>query len=192
MAWTSRFKVFNIAAWIFLSSGVGALASLKPDSSLAAAYGFQLILAVGSGALYPGRILAVQAPLQAKGQMEELTEQQARLNSEETSVATTLVSVFTSIGNAFGVGLGGVIVQNQWDKMVILVPEGYRIPSSSLERSLEVINANQWPNEVIDAYQGVLCSSLGTLWIFTAALGGLALVATLFQRDIRLEDARDD
>lgn len=186
MAHTAYFKYFNVIAWIFLSAGVGALASLTPSSHLGSAYGFQLILAVGSGALYPGRILAVQAPLQSRPGIHLKSRR-----GDDVSVATTLVSVFTSIGNAFGVGLGGTIVQNQWDKLLISAPEMYKIPASSLERSLEIIASSQWPDSTTVYYQGVLCDSLRVLWIFAAALGGVGFIATFFQENIKLEENQE-
>jgi hypothetical protein len=94
------------------------------------------------------------------------------------------------MGNAFGVGLGGTIVKNQWDKRVASAPAAYHISSDALESSLEVINQNQWPSSVIEYYQEqeVLCDSIKVVWIFAAALGGLGLITTLLQRDIRLGD----
>ncbi|KAH8649033.1 major facilitator superfamily domain-containing protein [Xylariales sp. PMI_506] len=187
MAYTSRFKPFNLVSWLFLSAGVGALASLRPDSPLGASYGFQLLLAVGSGGLYPGRILAVQAPLQGTDGTRKSMQYTFKNTEELVSVATTLVSVFTSIGNAFGVGLGSTIVQNRWDKLVSAAPVGFQIPSSSLESSLQIINANQWPSSTIAFYQDLICDSLKVLWIFAGALGLFAFTITCLQRDIRLD-----
>jgi hypothetical protein len=175
MAVTKRFQPFNLVAWILMTAGVGAFATLTRSSPSAAAYGFQALLAIGGGIIFPGRIFAAQAP---------------QTEDDDVPIATTMVSFFTSLGQAFGLGIGGTIFQNRWTEMVhqqILagtIPEKYVIPARDVESlALELAS---FPMDVQIAYQTVVSGSLRVLWITLAALSATAFLATLAQRNLSL------
>ena len=192
MSITSRFKIFNLASWVFLSCGIGALSTLNSDSSLASSYGFQILLAVGAGGLYPGRVLAVQAPLQLKAALGGRDIQQIAPNGDPVPIVSTLVSVFTSLGNAFGVGLGGTIVQNEWNRKLASanIPPEYMLPGQSLEAAARIVSS--LPGEIRDLYQDILSQSLRTLWVFSAALCALGFLVTVLQRNLKLDGETHD
>src|ERR1700743_287019 len=58
---TKKFQKVVWVAWAFLVVGLSLMATLRANSGPAAQFGFQVITAVGSGALFPSRMLAVQA-----------------------------------------------------------------------------------------------------------------------------------
>ena len=96
---TKRFKPFNVAAWIILPIGLGLFSTLNQNSSRTAQAGYQSLTAVGGGIVFAGRLLAVQAP---------------QKRSEDIPMATTLVSLFKSLGQTFGLAIGGNIFENSW------------------------------------------------------------------------------
>ena len=187
MSITSQFKVFNLTSWVFLACGIGALSTLNSNSFVGSSYCFQILLAVGAGGLYPGRVLAVQAPLQLKADFTSRDMQQFAPNRDPVPIASTLVSVFTSLGNAFGVGLGGTVVQNEWNKRLASadIPPEYLLSGSSLEAAARIVPS--LPGEVRILYQDILAQSLRTLWIFTAALCGVGFLVTVLQRNLKLD-----
>ncbi|KAF2119538.1 major facilitator superfamily domain-containing protein [Lophiotrema nucula] len=180
MAITKHFKWLNVFAWASLSIGVGLLALLTAHTGLGKAYGYQIVLAVGGGIIFPGRILAVQ-----------VSQKPANV-----PIATTMVSFFTSLGEAFGVAIGGSIFQNRWSALTKdaitsgRLPREYLINSDAAEGSAERLKL--LPFGVRDAYRGIMAESLRTLWITFAALAAAAFFVSLIARDLSLAEKRDE
>jgi len=96
-----RFQKLLCFAWVLVVIGLALVSTLRVDSSLSAAYGFQIIAALGGGIILPGRLLAVQSSQ----------------NDDDVAMATTLVTFMLSLGQAFGVGVGGSVFQNRWESI---------------------------------------------------------------------------
>lgn len=179
MAYFQTFKYHNIAAWILLSVGVGLLATLTSTTLLWHAYGFQLILAVGGGILFPGRLLSTQAPQKPS----------------DVPVATALVSFFTSFGEAVGVGVGGTVIQNRWDRLTDEqiergnIPPQFRIPGKFAESAAEKMR--ELPESVQVLYREVMSGSARTLWITLATVCVVGFLVSLGQRNVRLDKEVD-
>ncbi|KAJ6159732.1 hypothetical protein N7497_004269 [Penicillium chrysogenum] len=134
---TQHFKYIIVVGWALLAAGMGtnqshAIRPPRPHLS-------------GRRPLFPTPIFAVQA----------------RQHGDDIGIATS-IQVFTrSMGTAFGVGLGGVIFQNQWSKDVDSAVTAGRIPhelfvgSNVAETAYEVIR--KFPEAVQEAYRGGLC-----------------------------------
>ncbi|KAF2186648.1 MFS general substrate transporter [Zopfia rhizophila CBS 207.26] len=180
MAITKHYKYFNVFAWISLSIGIGLLALLTPNISLGKAYGYQIVLAIGGGIIFPGRILAVQVSNK----------------DEDVAIATTMVSFFTSLGEAFGVGVGGSIFQNRWEALTNsyvqsgILPEEYRIGNHAAEGAAESIK--QFPEGIQAVYREVMTGSLRTLWITFAVFSAVAFFVSLGQRNLSLAEKKGE
>jgi hypothetical protein len=99
---TLHFQKLTWFAWVLLVSGTGLNALMRPDSNAGILYVLRIIPAVGAGFLFQLPLYAVQA------------------NSEDKDlgIATATMTFFRSIGQAFGVAVGGTVFQNQFDKFV--------------------------------------------------------------------------
>lgn len=173
IALTKRFMPFNLVACIILPIGLGLFSTLDAKSTQGEQYGYQSLTAIGGGIIFSGRLLAVQAP---------------QRRAEDIPMATTLVSLFTSLGQSFGLGIGGTIFQNAWnaelDKQVALG----RLRGTEIISARDAENAalliRRLPEEARSAYAIIVSQSLRVLWITLAALAASACLATVFQRNL--------
>lgn len=70
---------------------------MQPDSNGGILYGLRIFSSIGGGLLFPVPLFAAQVNQRDK----------------DVGIATSLVAFFRSLGQAFGVAIGGVIFQNQ-------------------------------------------------------------------------------
>ncbi|KAJ5033962.1 hypothetical protein NUH16_005380 [Penicillium rubens] len=168
---TQHFKYIIVVGWALLAAGMGTNITMHPDSSKAMLYGPRVLISLGGGLLFPTPIFAVQA----------------RQHGDDIGIATS-IQVFTrSMGTAFGVGLGGVIFQNQWSKDVDSAVTAGRIPhelfvgSNVAETAYEVIR--KFPEAVQEAYRGVYADSLATMWYVMMGLSVAGFLVSLVGRN---------
>jgi hypothetical protein len=170
---TKRFMPFNVLAWTLLSVGLGLTSTLDENSSRPAQYGFQVIMAIGGGIIFTGRLLAVQTPQKV---------------AEDIPIATTLVSFFTSFGQSIGIALGGTIFQNVWTtKVNKLISKGGLQPSDRISaKDVEgaALGLRKAPSSIQAAYAVVVSESLKAVWLTLMALSTSAFLATLLQRNL--------
>ncbi|PQE21784.1 MFS multidrug transporter protein [Rutstroemia sp. NJR-2017a BBW] len=175
MSMMKKFKWINVFASALLTTGFILMSRLNVHSSQANQIGFQILSAIGGGILFPGRLCAVQAP-------------QAAI---DVSIATALVSFFTSLGESFGVAIGDATFQNRWQIQLKrnlkagLIPEKYVVGSKAAEQIGGVISS--FPSEVQDIYRDIMADAISTLWIVVGAFGALAFIACLLSKDLRLD-----
>lgn len=141
---------------------------MHPDSSPAILYAPRLLASIGAGFLFPTPLFAVQA----------------RQLSSDVGIATSVQVFARSLGQAFGVGLGGVIFQNEWGKLLGqrvaagAIPEAYIIPSNLAEVGYGIIKG--FPQEVQTEYRWLYSGSLNSVWwvMMGLSLGGLLVSLT--------------
>ena len=132
-------------------------------------------MGVGTGILFPSLQFAAQA-----GQPDD-----------DVAYATSTFVFLRSLGQTFGVALGGVIFQNQWDKNMAKliasnsIPTSFRISGKDAEGA--VIYLSQLPPDVLRTVRGLYSDSLRAIWIFFIPLAGIALIASLFMRNYSLD-----
>ncbi|KAM7206557.1 efflux pump [Naviculisporaceae sp. PSN 640] len=161
---TQRFKYLIAIGWALLVAGLASNVTMQPDSSKAVLYAPRCLGSIGAGILFPTPLFAVQA----------------RQRGEDVGIATSVQVFARSLGAAFGVGLGGVIFQNEWTRNVaekILegqIPEEFEIPASLSEVAFEIVK--DFPQPVQEAYRWVFADSMRTIWW---VMMGLAIVGLL-------------
>lgn len=197
---TQHFKYIIVVGWALLAIGMGTnvrtmpLANfakdfvfvkqnrelfsnplqitMHPDSSKAVLYGPRVLVSLGGGLLFPTPIFAVQA----------------RQRGDDIGIATSVQVLMRSMGTAFGVGLGGVIFQNQWTKNVNVAVKAGRIPldlvvgSNVAETAFPIIR--QFPDHVQSIYRNIYADSLATMWYVMMGLSVVGfIVSSLVCRD---------
>lgn len=70
---------------------------MHPDSNGGVLYGLRVFSSVGGGLLFPTPVFAAQV----------------NQRNQDIAIATSLIAFFRSVGQTFGVAIGGVILQNQ-------------------------------------------------------------------------------
>jgi MFS family permease len=170
-----RFQKLMWAAWSLVVIGTALLSTLRPNSSPAQQYGYQIIGALGGGIILPGRVLSVQAAQKP----------------EDVAMATTVVAFMLSMGQAFGIGVGGTIIQNRWDTLVNqalaareLIPK-FKITSSDFEAAWKITSA--FPAQYRQVYQDITAESMSTMFIFCASCAGVGLLTSLLSKDLSLD-----
>lgn len=172
---SGRFKYLIVIGWALLVAGVGSNVTMHPDSSRAVLYAPRCLASIGAGILFPMPLFAVQA----------------RQRGEDVGIATSTQVFARSLGTAFGVGLGGVIFQNEWTKLISKdvakgnIPEEMFIPSNLAETAYQVIR--EFPEPVQETYRWLYSNSLKTVWW---VMMGLSLVGFLISLTARNDEIR--
>lgn len=165
------------AAWSLTTLGLALMTLLSPTSNAAEQYLFPVITSLGGGIILPGRLLSVQASQK----------------DEDAPLATTMVAFMLSLGQAFGVGIGGSILENRWEQL--LSRRNIEIPTQFLLSSREVDSA--WrripslPEPFQQFYRELMADSIRSLYAALAVLAGIALSSSFFSENLTLDrDAR--
>jgi hypothetical protein len=102
-----------------------------------------------------------------------------------------MVSFITSLGQAFGVGIGGVVFQNQWNKKIQeelslgrLSPD-YIISYREAEQAAERIEP--FPAGVQTTYRILMADVIDTLFLVLAAFSAAALIVSLVSRNLSMD-----
>ena len=134
-----------------------------------------ILMGVGTGVLFPSLQFAAQA-----GQPDE-----------DIGFATSTFVFIRSLGQTFGVALGGVIFQNQWDKNVAkdivnhTIPPTFQIAGKDAEGA--VLYLKQLAPDMLEAIKWLYSDSLRAVWIFFIPLAGIAFFSSLVMRDYSLD-----
>ncbi|KAB8304052.1 hypothetical protein EYC80_005397 [Monilinia laxa] len=109
----------------------------------------------------------------------------------DVSIATALVSFFTSLGEAFGLAIGNAVFQNRWDMKLKknieegLIPEELIVGGKMAENIGKALDG--FPQDVQDIYRGMMADDIGSLWVVVTVFAGIALVGFIISKDIRLD-----
>jgi hypothetical protein len=100
------------------------------------------------------------------------------------------------MGQSFGVGIGGVVFQNQWNKHMNKaissgsIPTEYILTYREAEQVPELIkpyHAKPYPASVQVVYRTIMADVIDAVFIVIAAFAGLGLVASLVSKDLSLD-----
>ncbi|PGG97810.1 hypothetical protein GX51_07122 [Blastomyces parvus] len=183
MAKTLRFQKIIWTGWAVMTIGTGLNALLKPHSNGGILYGVRIIMPIGAGLLFPTTTIAVQSV--QKG--------------EDVGIATSVQVFARSLGQAFGVALGAVIFQNEFDRFVRqavaagafigISDSNMLIQGSQADAAFDLIKT--FPENVQEVYRYVYADSLRTIWYVLTGLSGVAFLVSLGVRNESLnKDAK--
>jgi hypothetical protein len=102
-----------------------------------------------------------------------------------------MVSFITSLGQAFGVGIGGVVFQNQWNKKIQeklssgRLSPNYIISYREAEQAAERIKP--FPAEVQATYRILMADVIDTLFLVLAAFSAAVLIVSLVSRNLSMD-----
>lgn len=129
------------------------------------------------GILFPTLQLAVQAPQ----------------SEREVGMAAAIFTFIRSFGQTFGVAMGGVIFQNEFDKNIIrqsrLVPAQYMVSGRNAAGYVSLLGSVPYAVRII--LQSVYADSLRIIWYVMIPFAGIGLVVSFLARDLLLVRKHD-
>lgn len=120
---------------------------------------------------------------------------QAAASSRDLPFVAALYSFFRSFGQMLGVGVAGVIFQNEVKKHLLTYPD-FAEKAAELSRDVSalvevirrmLIEEDGMKRELVMAYM----DSLRVLWVIMCVLLGIAFIAGLFTKERSLEGGVD-
>ena len=158
-------------AWVIIVTGTSLNALMKPDSNAGILFGLRVIPGIGAGFLFQLPVFAVQSTAK----------------DDDIGIATATVTFFRSVGQAFGVAIGGTVFQNQFDKFLDEAVAAGTIPKQFIITGAQAASAygtiGTFPEPVITAYRYIYSDSLQTVWFVTTGIAGAGLLVSLLVRN---------
>jgi hypothetical protein len=175
MTLTLRFRPAIWVGWAITLIATGLFTLFSPSTTVGEHIGYFILMGVGCGILFPGLQFAVQA-----GQPDD-----------DVALATSTFVFLRSLGQTFGVALGGVIFQNGWDTNMAKLIADHAIPTSFQINGFQAEGAvpylSQLAPEVLVLAKKLYADSLRSVWYFFIPLAGISFVASLFMRNYSLD-----
>jgi hypothetical protein len=149
---------------------------MRPHSNGGVLYGMRVVGSIGAGFLF-------QLPLYGV---------QATTKDEDIGIATASITFFRSVGQAFGVAIGGTVFQNEFDRFVRKAVESGSIPREFVVTGAEAAGAyssiGKFPQTVVEAYRYVYADSLRTVWYVTTGIAAAGLLTSLLVKNESLRN----
>jgi hypothetical protein len=175
MTVTLRFRPAVWLGWAITLIATGLFTLFNPALTVGQHIGYFILMGVGTGILFPSLQFASQA-----GQPDE-----------DVAIATSTFVFLRSIGQTFGVAIGGVIFQNQWDKNMAkliaenAIPKSFQISGHQAEGAVPYLK--ELPPQVLTVAKQLYSDSLRSVWYFFIPLAGISFIASLFMRNYSLD-----
>ncbi|KAK4075584.1 hypothetical protein Trihar35433_2144 [Trichoderma harzianum] len=173
-----RFQKMTWIAWTLLTTGTGLVALMKPNSSAGILYAIRIIPAIGGGFLFQLPLFAVQST--AAGQ--------------DIGIATSMIAFFRSVGQAFGVAIGGTVFQNEFDRFLATaiaagrIPPDFVITGAQAAGAYERINAlPHTMHDVQETYRYIYADALRIVWYVTTGIAGMGFLVGLLVRNENMD-----
>ncbi|KAG9035122.1 hypothetical protein FRB95_011989 [Tulasnella sp. JGI-2019a] len=173
----NRYVPQNVAGWVLTTVGFGIMSMLTVSSPQGWQEGFQIILGIGLGFLFPGPTYPVLAAVPIS----------------ESAHALALFTFVRNLAQTFGVTIGSTILQNELKRKL---PPTF-LETVSAEGAAEiaysvipVVGALPEPlkAQVRDAFAG----SVQMIWRVMIGLSAAGLLAALAMQELKMHEATDE
>jgi hypothetical protein len=181
-----RFQKVIWACWASIVVALVFMSRLRPESHLAEQYSYQILVALGLGPLFTARQMAVQSATP----------------ESDIPIALSSVTFIMGLGQAFGVGVGANVFQISWDTILdeqmlslefpagsgnFFLPPEFLIRGNQAQDAAIVFNAVNYPGELRHLYAKINAEAIGRVMLTLSAFAGVALFASLFMRNLRID-----
>ena len=99
---------------------------------------------------------------------------------EDLGIATATITFMRSVGQAFGVAIGGTVFQNQFDQYANRAVAARTIPKEFLVTGAQAASAygiiGRFPENVVEAYRYDYADALRTVWYVTTGIAAAGLL----------------
>ncbi|KIP04457.1 hypothetical protein PHLGIDRAFT_129482 [Phlebiopsis gigantea 11061_1 CR5-6] len=176
IAVTKRYRVQIWFAWALTVAGMGALSTLKADSTLVQAIGYPILVGVGSGIWYGATYFPVLAPLPV----------------EEVAHALAFFAFGRQFAGVWGVTIGTAVLQTQLTTrlpadFIATLPGGDGV---ALAYSLVPVIPTLEP-PLRGQVQAAYADSIAVIWQVLIGVAGIGLLASLFMKGLPLHTETD-
>jgi hypothetical protein len=124
---------------------------MNPDSNAGVLYGLRIIAAIGGGFLFQVPVFAVHSTT----------------IDDDLGIATSTLTFFRTMGQAFGVAIGGTVFQNQFDRYLNQAVAAASIPREMIVTGAQAAGAYEiirgFPEAVKIAYYYIYADALRTV-----------------------------
>ncbi|KAJ5876224.1 uncharacterized protein N7529_001808 [Penicillium soppii] len=172
VGFTGRYRWAVWLGWLLTCFGVGLLILLDSNTTVVQWIFLEAVSGLGIGLLFPSIALAIQSSVPQR----------------QVSMAATLVLFFRSMGQAIGVAIGGVILDNQLQKhMSDAVAKG--AANESQAQSLNAVTLveilKKLPADSSEAImiRQALVESFQVIWMVMCGFAGLNLILSIFIKE---------
>ncbi|KAF7303157.1 Major facilitator transporter-like protein [Mycena kentingensis (nom. inval.)] len=167
-----RYYPFLLVAPVFLAIGSGLLYTISPTTASAKIIGFQILAGIGTGLGMQNTLLAIQVEFRDKSE--------ARLLGQATSMA----SFAQFLGGTIGLGVAEPVFATELGKFLLkYAPEApAEIVRESPTAIYDVLPAEMLPG-VVRSYT----ESLRIVFILGVPIAGLALITSVFIKNLKIE-----
>ncbi|AXJ10139.1 MFS transporter [Arthrobacter sp. PM3] len=171
---TGKWKRYLIAGAVLLIGGLGLAGSMDHTTDLWLTGIYTAILGIGLGLLMQNLVLAVQNTVQAK----------------DIGTASASVAFFRSVGGAIGVSVLGAVLGNRVKELVVdgLAAAGIQVPAGSAGASMDL---KDMPAPIRDIMRAAYGDAIAEVFLISAIIGVVALVAILFIKEVPLRRTVD-
>ncbi|KAH9954618.1 major facilitator superfamily domain-containing protein [Lactifluus volemus] len=162
---SGNYVIPTYVGWVLAVVGAGLLTTLHADSSMAKSIGFQIVIGSGGGAIHVTSMYPILASIPVT----------------QTAPAMTLFVFLRSLGNMWGVTVGGAILQNELKmnlpaSFIAQLPQGVEIAFSSIP------NIPSLSSSLKDEVRNTFGEALNVNW---KTLLGISIVGFLFSLGMR-------
>ncbi|KAH8899581.1 MFS general substrate transporter [Thozetella sp. PMI_491] len=175
---TRRYRSQLLFGWLLMTLSLGLHCMIDASSSLAMAFGFQVILGAGVGIVFTATAIPLQASVK---------------HVDDTGLAAGILIVVRLFGALVGLAVGSAIFNSVFEKTIGTVnpfPAAIEIlkdPSQAIMfipnlRALDL--SPETMRSIVEAYR----VPFRGIWIFLTCLSGAGLAASLFLKELNLEN----
>ncbi|KAJ6629600.1 major facilitator superfamily domain-containing protein [Mycena sp. CBHHK59/15] len=170
---TGKYRLINLLGWCILLLGAGLLISVQARTSIGVIVVYQLIMGVGMGFLY-ATTFVVLAPL----------------DPADNAAAVALLVFLRVFSQAWGVTIGGAILQNSLRRRIPASVRNDLPPNTQIAYAIIPLIASM-PPALREQVQDAFLHSLRQVWIGMAATCGVGMCTMFFIQDIPLRSTTD-
>ncbi|MFI9269479.1 MDR family MFS transporter [Kitasatospora sp. NPDC052896] len=167
---TGKYRIFPIIGTVVMTGGSLLLATLGTETSRTTSALYMLVLGAGMGFLMQITMLVAQNSVELK----------------DMGVASSTATLFRTIGGSFGVALFGSLYTNRITSTLSARMHGAPGLSGSSSEQLTPERLRTMPPAAQDAFHHAVTNGIHTVFVWGAGVTVLAIVASLFLREIPL------
>ncbi|CAL9517626.1 MDR family MFS transporter [Streptomyces sp. enrichment culture] len=170
---SGRYKVFPVAGGVLMVAGLYLLSTMDTGTSRLTSGIYMAMLGAGMGFLMQITMLVAQNSVEPK----------------DMGVASSSATLFRTLGSSFGVAIMGALFNHRVQDVMSerAGTSGPKVTETSAQ--LDAASLAKLPEAARDAYQHAVSSGIHGAFLLGAAVAAIALVASVFVKEVPLKGA---
>jgi MFS family permease len=172
---SGKIKPYIVAGSILLVAGFALLGTIDHETSLVLVGAAMFIVGVGVGMTMQNLVLAVQNTVSLK----------------DIGAASSSVAFFRSLGGTIGVSVLGAVLARRVGDQITHDLTAAGIPASGSSEGSSNLNIAALPEQVQDIVRAAYGDATGHIFLISAAIGVVGIIAALLLKPITLRTSLD-